>query len=62
MTAARLIASWFGVGFLPWAPGQPSTTGNSHCVDVAAMGPNVGLMSLGTCGMDSHPAICECDP
>jgi hypothetical protein len=47
--------------FLPWAPGQPNSTGNAHCVEVSAAGSNLGLFDLDKC-MNSHPAICECEP
>ncbi len=47
--------------FLPWAAGQPNTTGNSHCVQIAATGPMAGRFALSRCS-DPHPAICECDP
>ena len=47
--------------FLPWAPGQPNTTGNSHCVEVTATGGMAGKFDLTKCG-NQHPAICECEP
>ncbi len=47
--------------FLPWAPSQPNTTGNSHCVEVSAMGPALGEMDLDRCS-DARVAICECEP
>jgi hypothetical protein len=47
--------------FLPWASGQPSTTGDSHCVEVAGAGSQVGDFDLDKCS-DPRPAICECEP
>lgn len=47
--------------FFQWAPGQPNSTGNSHCVEITASGSSAGQFDLGRCS-DARPAICECEP